>query len=83
MPHEHSDELIWSLEAGSRIRCNRDLVMDDGGERAFTAGATYAVQSMHPIADPPFVTLVNDLGQHHRLWGVHVRDYFEHRQMER
>ncbi|WP_234265215.1 hypothetical protein [Hydrogenophaga sp. NFH-34] len=52
------------------------MVMEDGGEITFTAGQIYKVESMHPIANPPFVRLKNDQGHIHILWAEHLRTYF-------
>lgn len=70
------DKLIWSLNTGALLRAAKDLVMADDGERAFTAGVAYRVKSMHPIANPAYVILVNDQGHDHKLYGEHVRQYF-------
>lgn len=70
------DELVWSIPSGSVLMCAHDLVMDDTGEVAFTAGRSYRVESMHPIADPPFVRTLDNQGHLHALRAAELRDYF-------
>lgn len=70
------DKLIWSLNTGTVLKAAKDLVMVDDGGRAFTAGMTYRVKSMHPIAEPAYVVVVDDQGHDHKLNGDHVREYF-------
>ena len=70
------DQLIWSLGTGRAITATKDLVMDNTGERAFTAGVTYCVKSMRPIADPPYVVLIDDQGEDHRMEAEHLREWF-------
>ena len=70
------DELVWSLSTGSILTCKRDVVMEGTGEVAYTAGQCYRVESMHPVADPPFVRTLDDQGQPHALRAADLRDYF-------
>ena len=70
------DELVWSIPSGSVLMCAQDLVMEGTGEVAYTAGRSYRVESMHPIADPPFVKTLDDQGQLHALRAGDLRDYF-------
>lgn len=70
------DELIWSLGSGSRITATKDLIMTDTDERAFTAGMTYTISTMHPIAQPAYVVVMDDLRQAHRLEAADIREYF-------
>lgn len=72
------DRLIWGIEPGDRLRAILTLRMEDDpvGEPVFTAGNTYAVQSVHPIADPAFVRVLDDQGVEHSLLGEHVRAWF-------
>lgn len=79
MPHTVSaeDKLIWSIPSGATLTCEKSLVMTDGGDIAFTAGKRYKVESMHPIAEPAFVMLVNDQGEPHKLAGGDVDEFFD------
>ena len=70
------DELVWSIPSGSVLMCAQDLVMEGTGEVAYTAGRSYRVESMHPIADPPFVRTLDNQGQPHALRAADLRDYF-------
>ena len=70
------DQLIWSLNSGDVLMATRDLLMEGSGERAFTEGKTYVVVSMHPIADPPRVRVIDDQGKLHWLYGEHLRRSF-------
>lgn len=70
------DHLVWSLTEGSTLTCRRSMVMQDGGEVAFSAGQAYRVSSMHPIADPPFVRVLDNQGHSHILTAEHLRGYF-------
>lgn len=70
------DKLIWSLGTGRLLTATKDLVMEDDKERAFTAGKAYRVKSMHPIADPAYVILVDDQGADHKMAGEHIREFF-------
>ena len=70
------DELVWSIPSGSVLMCAQDLVMEGTGEVAYTAGRSYRVESMHPIADPPFVKTLDNQGQSHALRAGDLRDYF-------
>lgn len=68
--------LIWSLGRGAPITAFKDLIMVDTGERAFTAGLTYFVSTMHPIANPPHVVVSDDQQQPHKLEAADLREYF-------
>lgn len=70
------DKLIWSLGTGRLMKATKDLVMEDTYERSFTAGKTYRVKSMHPIAEPAYVVLVDDQGHDHKMAGEHIREFF-------
>ncbi len=70
------DRLIWSIPTGSFLTCARDLVMQGTTEVACTAGRIYKVDSMHPIADPPFLRIRDDQGQLHTLEAGDLREYF-------
>lgn len=70
------DELVWSIPSGSVLMCAQDLVMEGTCEVAYTAGRSYRVESMHPIADPPFVKTLDNQGQSHALRAGDLRDYF-------
>lgn len=73
MESTEDDHLVWSIPSGAVLTCYRDLVMIADGEVAFASGRTYKVESMHPIALPPYVRLKNDQGQLHTLWAQHLR----------
>lgn len=70
---------IWSIEVGDELLCKQDLVMQDDGERAFTAGRRYFVQSKHPIANPPYIELVDDQGDPHGIDGADLLRFFSRR----
>lgn len=70
------DALVWSIPSGSVLMCAHDLVMEGTGEVAYTAGRSYRVESMHPIADPPFVRTLDNQGYSHALRAADLRDYF-------
>jgi hypothetical protein len=70
------DELVWSMQCGEVLHCDNDLVMEDSGDVAFKAGKTYQVASMHPIAERPYVKLVDEQGAAHRLEAADIRKYF-------
>lgn len=71
-----NDRLIWSINHGDLLTATKDLLMRETGERSFTAGKTYRVKSMHPLAETPYVILINDQGEDHRMEGRHVRWFF-------
>jgi hypothetical protein len=70
------DSDIWAISPGDELRCGRDLVMDDSGVIAFTAGRSYRVQSTHPIAQPPLLRVVDDQGESHGLSAADLAEYF-------
>ena len=70
------DKLIWSLGTGRLLTATKDLVMEGSCELAFTAGKTYKVKSMHPIAEPSYVIMVDDQGADHKMYGEHIREFF-------
>lgn len=70
------DELVWGFTSGSMLTAVRDLVMEDSGERAFTSGQSYRVDSMHPLAHPAFVRVKDDQGVSHQLRAEDLRTYF-------
>lgn len=70
------DELVWGLTSGSMLTATTDMLMEDSGDRAFTAGQSYRVDSMHPLAHPPFVRVKDDQGVSHRLHAGDIRTYF-------
>lgn len=73
---------VWDCSSGTKLRCMQDVHMERderygfGGEKVFTAGQCYEVQSMHPVADPPFVQLLNDQGEPHLMEDADLRAYF-------
>ena len=71
-----ADKLIWSLATDMRLRATKDLLMEDDKERAFSSGKNYRVKSMHPIAEPAYVILINDQGEDHKMTGEHIREFF-------
>lgn len=72
------DRLVWDLPAGTRLRAFQDLHMeeDPSQPRVFTADKVYVVDSMHPIANPPFVRIRNDFGEVHQMHAVALRRWF-------
>lgn len=71
-----ADKLIWGIPSGTLLTCAKSVAMKDDGTIAFTAGKKYAVVSMHPIAEPAFVSLLDDQGVSHKMTGDHVAEYF-------
>lgn len=76
MTENSDDQLVWSLHTGRKITASRDLLMEGSGERTFTNGKTYVIESMHPIVEPPFVRVRNDQGDIHALTAEDLRNYF-------
>lgn len=70
------DQLIWDIQIGEKLTCVKSVVMEDDGTEAFTAGRTYVVDSIHPIAEPSFVRLTNNQGESHKMAGEHIRKWF-------
>jgi hypothetical protein len=71
-----ADKLVWDCSTGTRLKCIKNLVMEGSGEQAFTQGQTYRVESMHPIAIPAYVMVIDDQGEVHTLEGDDLREYF-------
>lgn len=72
-----NDRLVWDTHTGTLLVAKESVHMEDTGEKVFTAGTVYRVQSMHPIATPTFVILLNDQGQPHQMRGEHLRQWFK------
>lgn len=70
------DQLVWDTPTGTVLLCVEAVVMTDDHEVAFTKGNRYVVKSMHPIAEPAYVRLINDHGQNHKMCGEHLRRFF-------
>jgi hypothetical protein len=43
---------IFRFNKGDLLTAQKDLLMEGTGERAFTAGRAYRVDSLRPLADP-------------------------------
>ncbi|HDS1721652.1 hypothetical protein NPS53_09080 [Pseudomonas putida] len=71
------DKLIWGMPSGTPLVCIRHMLDDGIGDRLFTAGRLYSVSSMHPIAVPAYVQIVNDFGQPVVLDGSQLQQHFE------
>lgn len=71
-----ADKRIWDIPSGTLLTCAKSLVMECNGLVAFTVGKTYEVVSMHPIAEPAFIRMLNDHSESHRLDGADVAEYF-------
>jgi hypothetical protein len=71
-----ADKRVWGTSSGMQLTCIKHLVMTDSGEQAFTEGKNYKVLSMHPIAVPAYVRVIDDQGDSHTLNGDHLREYF-------
>lgn len=71
-----ADKRVWATPSGSQLTCIKNLVMDESGEQAFTEGKNYKVSTMHPIAVPAYVRVIDDQGDPHMLNGDHLREYF-------
>lgn len=72
------DMLVWDTPSGTSLTCTKSVRMEGTDEVAFTEGIVYRVASMHPIADPAYVKLLDDQGQVHRMEGSDLREYFKH-----
>ena len=72
------DLLVWDTPTGATLFATRTLHMEGmkSGEIAFTEGRGYRVTSMHPIALPAFVKVIDDRGSEHELEGKHIRAWF-------
>ncbi len=70
--------LVWDMTPGTRLRAIHHLHMEEDPDepRVFTAGEIYVVESMHPIANPPFVGIHNDFGEVHQMCATHLRAWF-------
>lgn len=71
-----ADKRVWDCSEGTRLRCIKNLVMDESREQAFTQGQSYSVVSMHALAKPAFVRVIDDQGESHILDGQNLREYF-------
>jgi hypothetical protein len=71
-----ADKRVWDCSTGTRLKCIKNLVMEESGEQAFNQGQNYRVESMHPIAIPAYVMVIDDQGEVHTLEGDHLREYF-------
>ncbi len=72
------DHIIWDLKEGSKIRALRNLHEELNPELPcwFTEGAEYPIESMHPIADPPFVKVKTNEGHTTKLYAKHIKADF-------
>lgn len=71
------DQFIWGMPSDTPLVCIHDMLEDEIGERLFTAGGHYSVTSMHPIAVPAYVQVVNDFGVPLVLDGKQLKKHFE------
>lgn len=58
---------IWALDAGDLLVAKRCLHMEESGQRVFTTGQRYIVQSLHPLMNPPYVVVTDDTGEPNRI----------------
>lgn len=72
------DRLVWSIPSGTLLTCIKSVVMEDDQAEAFTVGKSYAVASVHPIAEPSYVRLTNNQGESHKMTGEHIRQFFNY-----
>lgn len=72
------DKLIWSIPTGTRLICIKSVIMEEDKVESFTAGRSYVVESMHPIAEPSYVRLTNNQGETHKMTGEHIRQFFNY-----
>ena len=72
------DHIIWSLPTGSTITPLRDLHegLDPAMPTWFTRGHIYVVESMHPIAEPPYVQVRTNDGIATKLFAEHISEHF-------
>lgn len=71
-----ADKIVWSAPSGSSLTCVKNLDIDNIGEPAFTQGEKYKVESMHPIAVPAYVRVIDDQGSIRQLEGGHLQEFF-------
>lgn len=72
------DELVWGIPTGATLWATETKHMEGEEDQpaVFTAGRAYQVISMHPIATPAFVRVIDDHGSEHTLHGEHIRAWF-------
>ncbi|MET0106076.1 MAG: hypothetical protein ABW072_13180 [Sedimenticola sp.] len=75
---DEDDRIIWDLRAGDKIKPLRDLHEELNPDLPlwFTADVEYTIESMHPIADPPFVKVKINDGSTTRLYAKHIKEDF-------
>ncbi|MGV5287504.1 hypothetical protein ACV4WX_32320, partial [Pseudomonas aeruginosa] len=61
------DKTVWDTPSGYVLTCNKTLCMEETQVQVFTEGKRYRVESMHPIAIPAFVKVIDDQGELHML----------------
>lgn len=73
-----NDRLVWGIDAGDALVAAGTLRIDDepDGKPVFTEGREYRVVSVHPIATPAFVRVIDDQGVSHTLEGSHILKWF-------
>jgi len=40
-----ADKLVWGCSTGTRLKCIKNLMMEESGEQAFSQGQNYRVES--------------------------------------
>lgn len=70
------DKTVWDTPSGYVLTCNKTLCMEETQVQVFTEGKRYRVESMHPIAIPAYVKVIDDQGELHMLDGSHLREWF-------
>ena len=72
------DQLVWDTPTGTVLFATETKHMEGEEDRppVFTRGRAYRVESMHPIAVPAFVRVIDDHGSNHSLYGEHIRAWF-------
>lgn len=71
-----AEQIVWDAPSGSSLTCVKNLDIDDIGVPAFTQGEKYNVESMHPIAVPAYVRVIDDQGSIRQLEGDHLQEFF-------
>jgi len=73
-----NEYVIFNLSTGSKIKALKDLHedLDPSLPCWFTANECYVVESVHPVADPPFVKVKTNDGVLTKLNAEHIQADF-------
>lgn len=72
------DKLVWDTPSGATLWATetKHMAGEEDGPPVFTKGRCYQVKSMHPVATPAFIRVIDDHGSEHTLLGEHIRAWF-------